>query len=68
MEKLVTTGALARMLGPDWTRPLVWYWLGQAGIEVARLPNGWAVIPESQLSEVLFKLRVARAPPRPWPS
>jgi hypothetical protein len=60
-EKLVTVSALARMLGSDWTRPLVWYWLHQAEIEVQRLPNGWGVIPESSVSEVLFRLRAARA-------
>jgi hypothetical protein len=60
-EKLVTVSALARMLGPDWSRPLAWYWLHQAGLEVERLPNGWGVIPESSVSEVLFTLRAARA-------
>jgi hypothetical protein len=60
-EKLVTVSALARMLGPGWTRPLAWYWLHQAGIEVARLPNGFGVVPEADLAEVLFTLRAARA-------
>lgn len=53
--------ALAEMLGPTWTRQLVWYWLYAAEIDVERLPNGYGVIPASQLGEVLYKLRDARA-------
>jgi len=60
-EKLVTVSELARQLGPDWTRPLVWYWLHQTEIEVERLPNGWGVVEVSRVSEVLFRLRAARA-------
>jgi hypothetical protein len=64
-ERFVTVSALARMLGPEWSRPLVWYWLHQTGIEVERIPGPWGqgmgMIPESQVSEVLFTLRAARA-------
>lgn len=59
-DDLVMVSGLARMLGPGWTRPLTWYWLHQAGIEVQRLPNGNGFVPLSQVSEVLYRLRAAR--------
>ena len=64
-EQYVEVSALARMLGPGWTRSSVWYWLHAARIEFTYLPGPWGrgmgVIPAHQLNEVLHRLRTARA-------
>jgi hypothetical protein len=60
-EKLVTVTALARMLGPGWSRSSVWYWLHRAEVVTSSMPGlPYFYVPESQLSEVLFRLRAAR--------
>lgn len=64
-ERYVAVAALPRMLGPGWSRSSVWYWLRSAGIEIEYLPGPWGrgmgVIPTAELTEVLFRLRAARA-------
>ena len=60
-DDLVMVSGLAAMLGEGWTRPLVWYWLHQAGIEVPRLANGNGYIRRSEVAEVLERVRAARA-------
>lgn len=64
-RRYVAVPALVRLLGPDWSRSSVWYWLRATRAEVVYLPGPWGrgmgVIPAERLNEVLHQLRAARA-------